>query len=265
MILNTPSLLAPAGSSRPALSEMDLIRHLLSGPERTGKVALVRSFGRVLAGAHPLHCQIMTGHAWWAVRNGDVAFCTEAQTRLNTEKILALIEAASWSENAESAFIACLVRISPGELFGFFAEVAYQLQHGQVMRLPMRHLESPRPCPANFFLIGAMDTAAFDWSDPALLSQTSVIHWSSAVAQSPDGHDHDEADTAVPGDWLHRVIRNVPAARRKLAHLLPRPCRTLRSLWRDLALALHQATLAAAITRDSAIYLANAWSEAGEA
>lgn len=203
----------------------------------------------------------MTGHAWWAVRSGDVAFCTQAQTRLNTEKILALIEAAGWPENAERAFIACLARISPGELFGFFAEIAYQLQHGQVMRLPACHLESPLTCPTNFFLIGTMDAATFDWSDPVLLSQTSVIHWSSAIAQSPAGHDHDKVERTLPGDWLHHAIRNAPAARRKLACLLPRPCRTLHSLRRDLA--PHQATLAAAITRDLAIYLANAWSGDG--
>jgi len=134
---------------------------ILIGPMNSGKITVVESLMRVLAGSETIQCQKMDGHAWWAAKSGNVALFTDAQTRFNTTKILSLVEEALQPENANRVFIACLTRISPAELFGFFSEVAFQVQHERLMRLPYAHLSEPMPYPPNLFLIGTMDTVLF--------------------------------------------------------------------------------------------------------
>jgi len=151
---------------------------ILTGPMQSGKSAVVKSLAQVLTGGDPFRYQVMPGHAWWAGQTGNVALFTEAQTRLNTSKILALMDEAWQPENAQRVFIACLSHISPAELLGFFSELAFQLRHGELMRLPGLHLTAPIPYPSNLLLVGTMDTARFDhWSDADLLSMTAVIPW----------------------------------------------------------------------------------------
>lgn len=159
---------------------------ILAGPSQSGKIALVHSLAQVLTGGDPLQCQMMVGHAWWAGRSGDVGFFTAAQTRFNTEKILAVIEEALQPENAQRIYIACLTRISPAELSSFFSEIALQLQQGQLIRLPAVHLTQPVPYPPNLFLIGTMDTPHLDGLIPDLLSHLTVIQWP-AVEMGSDG------------------------------------------------------------------------------
>jgi hypothetical protein len=127
---------------------------LLAGPSQSGKIALVQCLATALTGGSSWRCQFMPGHAWWAGRSGNVGLFTEAQTRLNTGKILALIEEAQRPENTSRVFVACLTRISPAELEGFFAGTAFQLQRGELMQLPTTHLAEPIPFPPNLMLIG---------------------------------------------------------------------------------------------------------------
>jgi hypothetical protein len=75
-------------------------------------------------------------------------------------------------------------RISPAEVIEFFSAVAFQLWHGQIMRLPAMHLTEPVPYPSNLFLIGTMDRARFDWYEDDLLTRTTVIQWPGAGGAS---------------------------------------------------------------------------------
>lgn len=87
----------------------------------------------------------MIGHPWWASNVPDVAFNVETQHRLNIDRLLVMIEEAWRPQNAQKVYMACLNRISPGELLIFFREVAYQLQHDEIMRLGDAHLSEPVP------------------------------------------------------------------------------------------------------------------------
>jgi hypothetical protein len=122
---------------------------ILTGIAQSGKVALVRILAQALIGDDPWRCQMMSGHAWWAGQTGNVALFTDIQTRLNSDKVLNLIEEAGRPENARRVYIACLACISPAELTGFFSELACQLQHGQIMQLPSIHLTQPIAYPSN--------------------------------------------------------------------------------------------------------------------
>jgi hypothetical protein len=197
---------------------------LLVGPSQSGKIALVSSLAQVLTDGDSLRGQILPGHAWWAGRSGRTAFFTEAQTRFNADRILALMEEAWRPENADRIFVVCLARISPAELLGFFSEVAFQLQHGEIMRLPSLHLSEPLPYPPNLRLLGTMDTACFKWPDEDLLSMTTVIPWggepSSVVALTPDP----PRSVAARSSWrLNAGIGTEPAARLKLRRFVMWP------------------------------------------
>ncbi len=173
---------------------------ILAGPPQSGKIALVQSLAQVLTGGDPLQCQMMVGHAWWAGRSGDVGLFTAAQTRFNTEKILAVIEEALRPENAQRVYIVCLTRISPAEVSCFFSEIALQLQHSQLIRLPGVHLTQPIPYPPNLFLIGTMDTPPLNGLNPDLLSNLTVIQWP-AVEVEPAGS---KITTARHNFWTER-------------------------------------------------------------
>ena len=239
---------------------------ILTGPAQHGKIALVQSLAQVLTGGDPLQCQMMVGHAWWAEHSGDVALFTEAQTRLNTDKIFALIEEALQPENVSRVFIAYLTRISPAELTDSFSEVASQLRHGQIMRLSSIHLTEPIPYPPNLFLIGTMDTARFDtWSDSDLLSGTTIIQWS-AVEAGPAPHRSQTA--AIPGgesEFLRSCIRSEQAAYLKLQRILGWRSQAIWPLLQigDL-LKKHAVQLPGAVMGEAMVYLANAWSKEGD-
>jgi len=238
---------------------------ILTGPMSRGKVALVESLMRVLTGGDPIQCQKMDGHAWWAGESGNVGFCTDAQTRFNTTKILCLVEEALQPENARRVFMACLTRISPAELNGFFSEVAFQIQHERLMRLPYAHLTEPLPYPPNLFLIGTMDTAAFDWSNVDLLSGATIIDWRATPVN--ESQPCPEA-TSVLGDsedvFLESCIRNKKAACLKLHRVLGRHSQFLQPLFhiKD-ALAEYGVRISRLAMEQVIIYLANAWTREG--
>jgi hypothetical protein len=237
---------------------------ILAGPAQSGKIALVHSLAQVLTGGEPLRCQMMVGHAWWAGASREVALFTEAQTRFNTDKILALIEEAWKPENGNRMFLACLTRISPAELMGFFSEVAFQLRHGQIMRLPTAHLSEPIPYPPNLFLVGTMDTARLGESDEDLLSMTTIIHWAGSEVEAAWPSYHVEAIPNGESEFLRSLVRDERAARLKLQHVLGKRLPAVWLLVRIEALLRQQmADPPPSVPGEAMIYLANAWSRRG--
>ncbi len=238
--------------------------NILVGPARSGKIALIQSLTRILAGESH-RCQLLDGHAWWAGHTGNVALFTEVQTRFTSAKILALVEEALQPVNANRVFIACLTRISPAELNGYFSEVAFQLGHGQLMRLPGAHLLEPIPYPPNLFLLGTMDTTDCNLVDADLLSKANIIHWPAVEAEGTEypaetGADCPEDETS----FLHACIRNEKAARQKLHRILGNFWEALGPLMAVEGLAeCWGVSLPGSVTDEVLIYLANAWSPEG--
>jgi 5-methylcytosine-specific restriction protein B len=131
---------------------------VLVGPPLSGKEAMAQCLAQMFNDQDRLHIQLLTGHPWWAGRDDQAASHTRLHTRFLTEKILAFIEEASQPGNTRLVFIACLIRMSPAELLSFFTDVAFQLQHGRIMRLGDTHFSEPIPFPTNLRIVGTMDT-----------------------------------------------------------------------------------------------------------
>ena len=236
---------------------------ILTGMAQSGKVALVRIFAQALIGDDPFRCQIMTGHAWWTGQTGNVALFTDMQTRLNSDKVLNLIEEAGRPDNAQRVYIACLTHISPAELTGFFSELAYQLQHGQIMRLPSIHLTEPIAYPSNLLLIGTMDTVRVECRDVDLLNKTTIIQWSAVESELST----DRPTTVTPldhdGEFLLSCIRDESSARLKLLRILGNASSIGPMLQIADLLDRHDAPLPDSVIGETVVYLANAWSKQG--
>ena len=236
---------------------------VLMGTARSGKSEIVGGLAQLLTNGDPIRYQMMNGHALWAEKTHDVALFVEAQTRFNTTKILAIIEEAWQPDNANRVFVACLTRMSPAELSGFFSEVAFQLQRGQIMRLPRLHLSEPIPYPPNLLLIGTMDTTRFDWYDENLLSQTTLIQWPE-VEVKPTA---EPARESIPLDetwFMEPLVRSEAAARQKLYDILGSEQQFLRLLLlTEKLLNEYEIRLPSSVRGETMIYLANAWSKEG--
>jgi len=236
---------------------------ILTGAAHSGKSEVVRRLAQFLTDGDPIRSQMMNGHAWWAEKTHDVAFFTEAQTRFNTTKMLAVIEEAWQPENTNHVFVACLTRMSPAELIGFFSEVAFQLRHGEIIRLPGAHLTEPIPYPPNLFLIGTMDTTRFDWSDDDLLSQATLIQWPEDEIK-PTAETDRESFPLGETVFLDSLIRNEATARLKLRRILGSEQQSLRPLLlAERLLNEHKIRLPGSVRGETLIYLANAWSKEG--
>jgi len=239
---------------------------LVVGPRGTGKREFVRQFARLLTSDDPLRFLTVGGHAWWAAKSGNTAFFTEIQTRFIMAKALAVIEEASQPQNRNRFFILCLEQISPAELFGFFTELAEQLNSGLVNHLPMTSRIEPLLFLRNVLVIGTMDTDQFVWSDETLLSQTSVVFWPGGSTGQDIGAVPDELRIKDRERHLLRaMIRSDVAAHAKLSRVfspdeLPHQFFALL----DGLLKSHNPHISEAWKRDILIYLANAWSETGE-
>ncbi len=234
---------------------------ILTGSEGSGKIAAVQCLSRILMG-DCVQCQLMVGHPWTFGKSKNLAMFTEVHTRFNTEKLLCLIEEAWLPENAQRAFIACLTRISPAELLSFFTEVAYQIRHGQLIRLGDVHFSEPIPFPPNLFLIGTMDTLHFDWWDDDLLSKTTIIQWpiSGAVASiSQNG-----SAPLWEGEFLQSCVHHKQAVYHKIHAILRRQKQALMPLLQIEALLREHAIPDPHWLIDEAmLYLANSWSRLG--
>jgi hypothetical protein len=237
---------------------------LLAGPGQSGKVALVQCLARLLTQADPLRCQFLPGHAWWAAESGDVGLFTEAQTRWNASKILALIEEAWQPASTERIHLACLTRISPAEVHEFFTAVAFQLRHGSLMRLPTAHFVEPVPYPPNLFVVGTLDAMPEGCQDEDLLAQTAVIEWPgvqvSPAAPMVSADPPPDADRA----FLRAIVRQSAAVDRKLARIPGWQGIEAGILNPLLALLTEQAVdRRQALRQELRVYLANAWSSDG--
>lgn len=238
---------------------------ILAGPERSGKELLVKNLTQVLT-QDVWHNQRMLGHAWWAEGTGNRAEFMEAQVRLNSSKILALIEEASLAQNRDRVFIGWLKRISPAELGSFFSELAFQLEHKRLIQLPSFYLSEPIACPPNFSMLGTIDTPYVDWSDGNLLSQTTIIPWPAVAVSPPAGCL--PLVPAVPDAervFLRSCIRSEELAFDRLhrtqgwrPHLM-RPLVVVEDLLRH-----QQVDLPKCAVGEAMIYVANAWSQDGE-
>jgi hypothetical protein len=236
---------------------------ILTGAEDTGKSEIAQSFAQALTGGDVTRCQMMIGHPWWAEASGDVCFFVGAQTRFNSAKLLAVMEEAWQPENAKRVFVACMTHISPAELVGYFSDVAFQLRHDRIMRLPHVHLVQPVPFPRNLLLIGTMDTSRIDWSDEDLLSQTTIIPWRETekrLAAEPDG----TISGLDKSEFLGSLVRNKAAACRRLHHILGNEQQALRPFLVVVRLLSEQRIrVPSSVTGETLIYLANSWTKGG--
>ena len=239
---------------------------VLVGPPDSGKRGLVRCLAEVLSDGEPSQYLPVSGHPWWSGKCPNPALFIEAQTRLNAERILALVEEAWLPRNTGRVFIACLSQISPAELSGFFAELGYQLQHDELIRLPGAHLARPVPYPRNLLVIGTLDRCWLDWCDEQLHGVTSLIpcDWSAGLndaAQPGIPQRIAPPECALPRFWVrsdkaaYRKLIRCPGKGQELAVLLRRLDGRLRNRGSELP---------DWVSRSAAIYLANAWSESGE-
>ncbi len=236
---------------------------ILTGAAHSGKSEMVRSLAQFLADGDPIRSQMMNGHAWWAEKTRDVAFFIEAQTRFNTVKMLAVIEEAWQPENTNRVFVACLTHMSPAEVSCFFSEVASQLQHGQITRLPRARLTEPIPYPPNLFLIGTVDTTRFDWSDENLLSQTTLIQCVESEIKPTAELDRESIPLGETG-FLDSIVRSDTAAYLKLCRILGSEQPALHPLLlAERLLNEHKFRIPGSVKGEILIYLANAWSKEG--
>lgn len=237
---------------------------LLVGPSNTGKIAAVQNLAKGLFGDDPLRCQMMVGHSWWANQCTDTIQFTEAQTRWNSNKIFELIQEASLPENAQQIYMACLTRISPAELNEFFSEVAFQLQHDRIMRIASTHLSEPISFPRNFFLIGTMDVNQFKWLGEDLISETSLIHWTSDDKISLDLSTGKENIGKGEKAFLRSCLRNLQAAFQKLYTLLRSQHETFFPLFQtSKVLQKHKILVPNSMFHSAMVYIANSWSFKG--
>ena len=237
---------------------------ILAGPQRSGKELLVTSLTRLLARG-TWQSQTMLGHAWWAEGTENAALFTEAQVRLNSNKILALIEQASLPKNADRVFIGWLNRIGPTELAGFFSELAFQLHHKRLMRLPSFHLTEAIAWPPNFCLIGTIDTLPIGRSNDDLFSETMIVPWpGAAVRPAASRPPSGPIFLAAEQLFLHSCVRSEKAAFDKLHHThgwRPQsmwPLVVVEELLRQDGVGLSDCAMGGAM-----IYVANAWSVDG--
>lgn len=236
---------------------------LLVGENQTGKSELVKCLGQVLTEEPDQQCQLFVGHARWASQSQDVARFVEMQARFNRFKMLSLIEEAVQPENADKLFIACLTRISPAEMYEYFAEAGFQFWPIQVRRSDTS-ADIPIPYPPNFRLIGTMDTTHFVWWEAELLKHATVIQW---PGEKMEERSRDPRKIAVPNPmhrFLHTCIHNEQSAYPRLLNLLQGQRQAFLPLMQVLAI-LNSAgvTLPKEVIEQVVVYLANAWSEEG--
>jgi hypothetical protein len=237
---------------------------LLVGPALSGKVAIIECLSRFLMGGECFQCQIMLGHAWNAEKSGNVALFIEAQTRLNTEKLLALIEEASRPENAQRIFTANLVQISPAELLSFFTDIAIQLQKAKISHIGDTNLKPPIPWPPNLFMSGTMDTTRFNWWDDHLLSKATIIHWPKHGTDPISCRSPRDTAPGYESRFLQSCIRNEREAYRRVHSIFKSQHQPLQPLFAvESILNKYNVFLPRSTVDEAIIYFANAWSRQG--
>ena len=235
---------------------------ILTGPAQSGKTVLVKGLAQSLVARESPRVQMFTGHPWWAEGCDALAEHTRLHERFSTEKMLSVIEEARQPDNAHQIFIACLTQISPAELLSFFTEVAFQLQHGQIMRLGDTHFSEPIPFPPNLRIIGTMDTSSFDWWDSDLLLSTTVIRWpQSSVLPAPL---FNQGILLEEHEFLDSCIRGRNAAYHKICPVLKQQRQPLYPLLQVEAILKRYVSSMELVRDEIMIYLANSWSRSGD-
>lgn len=237
---------------------------VLIGARNTGKVALVKALASALTGSDPQRRQSMIGHAWWAAGSGNVSLFTEAQSRFNAEKILSLIEEARRPTNAHRVHIACLLRISPAELSGLFTPLALQFRQTRRAYLLAAELIEPVLFPANFLLIGTMDTAAPDWllgdhgPNAVILHRMKTEIGLSSVSPLIDSSPAEEFD------FCKVCIHDERSACQRLRQILGRDTQPLHPLLKTEAILRYRGVDVGQSEHSQAlVHLANGWSGDG--
>jgi hypothetical protein len=235
---------------------------LFVGPKLTGKIAVIHWLAKTLTESDCDRFQIMAGHPWSFEKSENIALIAEAQTRLNTENLLTIIEKAWHPENAHRIYMACITRISPAEMLSFFTEISLQIVNGQIQQLGDVHFSQPIPFPPNLFIIGTMDTAAFELWDSDLLSETSVIQLTGdcdvgSVKENNISNIHER-------EFLSSCIRAKQAAFYRLHSIVRRVRQPLKPLLMvDTLLKAHGVAFSDSAVEDAIVYLANSWSRLG--
>lgn len=243
---------------------------ILAGPQNQGKVALLNTLATSLTGGNDLQFQNLIGHPWWASNIPDVAFYVEIQHRLNIDRLLEMIEEAWQPQNAQKVYIACLNRISPGELLLFFREIAFQLQHDEIIRLGDVHLSEPVPYPPNLFIVGTMNTDRFDFWEADLLRKATIIHCSPEIEHIAPHPFHCTNEASEQANFLDSSIRNKEDACRRLCAILGEyrttghkepllPLFHIENLFNQFQVQLPPDWLEGVL-----VYLANSWTGEGE-
>lgn len=234
---------------------------ILTGLRGSGKIAAVQCLSRILMD-DCAQCQLMAGHPWAFGKSENLTMFTEVYTRYNTEKLLALMAEAWLPENAQRIFVACLTRISPGELLSFFTEVASQLRRGQLTSLGDAHFSQPILFPPNLFLIGTMDTPHFDWWDRDLLSKTTVVRW--PIAGTLASASRNGSTSPWEGEFLRSCVRHKQAAYHKVHSIVSRQRQPLLPLLQmEALLRAHAIPDLHGLIDEAMLYLANSWSRLG--
>lgn len=237
---------------------------ILPGRSQSDRTLLVRALAHVLLGDHHLQCQIVMGHPWWVGAHRASGVLATIHTRFVTEKILATMEEASQPENSGRIYIVCLAQISPAELSSCFVDVAYQLSHGEIMRIGDVHFSSSLPYPDNMWLIGTIDESYAIPLDENLMSEAMIVQQLSvemSTSSTCSGGDR----VGLQEKFLNSRIRRPQAAYHKLQSILSKHGTTIAPILEVLQyLDNHGLHLPSSTLDDCVIYLANAWSFHGQ-
>jgi len=174
------------------------------------------------------------------------------------------MEEASQPENFSRMYFACLSQISPAELSSCFVEVAYQLSHGEIMRIGDVHFSNPMRYPENMWLLGTIDGLRMVPLDEYLMSeamivQPAVVDMKSCAAQSGNNWMGRQAT------FLRSCIRSHQAAYHKLQSILSGHGTALVPFLKVVqCLNNHDLSLPSSVLDRCVIYLANAWSIRGQ-
>ncbi|MFA5788226.1 MAG: hypothetical protein WDA71_14780 [Actinomycetota bacterium] len=231
---------------------------ILVGPGGSGKVTLVRTGAKVLAGVGSPSYQEMVGHAWWS---SGCTMLAQAQARFNVEKVLAFATETLLRRNSEWLRIACLARISSAELTMIFAELAPQIHRGWVRKLGGSFLSRRAAFPPNLTLVGTLDEPAVRGWDLDLFPQTCVVTWSPRPAP-PVARGHTGDGTSPEGLPLHSLsVRTSQAACQKIRQIEGYRPQALKPLF-ELAQLLGDSRMPAPsrIIGEAVVFIANAWS-----
>lgn len=237
---------------------------VLIDDEKSYGTALIHALSHILVGDDYLQCQILTGHPWWVGVPGASNVLTTFHTRFVTDKILAVLEEASQPENSGQMYFACLSQISPAELSSYFIDVAYQLSHGEIMRIGDVHFSKPVRYPNNMWLLGTMDESQMSLMNESLMSEAMALRGQSVKLKShspPSGNDWKAFQTI----FLRSCIRSRQAAYHKLQSILSGHGTTLAPLLNVLqGLKNNGFSLPSSVLDHCVIYLANAFSTRGQ-